>query len=181
MQGYHRRDFLKISLATLAAALLPRTALAAIRANDDRRTLSFYNTHTGEHIKTCYFENGDYCPDGLACINHILRDHRTGTITEIDPQLLDQLYAIKGLVETDQPFSVISGYRSPRTNRQLRQNGGAVARKSFHTMGQAIDVRLPGLSTQRLRRLALDLKAGGVGYYPRSDFVHLDTGPVRSW
>jgi uncharacterized protein YcbK (DUF882 family) len=143
--------------------------------------LSFYNTHTGESIDACYFKQGSYCKEALDRINFILRDHRARKVHPIDVHLLDQLHAIKRKVRVDAPFHVISGYRSPATNGMLRRTTSGVARTSYHTSGRAIDIRLPGYHTKRLRHLCIAMKSGGVGYYPKSDFVHIDTGPVRSW
>jgi len=179
---YHRREFLKIAMGAIAATALPLEAISAtLKGFDARRTLSFYNTHTNEQLKVCYFEQGVYIPESLSRINHVLRDHRTGTIKPIDTELLDLLYALKSRVRPQGPFHVISGYRSPATNDMLRRNSGGVAKTSFHTMGQAIDIRLPGYNTAGLRNQCVNLSAGGVGYYSRSDFVHLDVGPVRTW
>ncbi|MBR9981518.1 MAG: DUF882 domain-containing protein [Desulfatitalea sp.] len=173
---------MKMGLGALLASALPIHAIASVlEGNSAERSLHLFNTHTNEQLRVCYFKQGGYCRDGLARINHILRDHRTGKVAAIDPHLLDLLHTVKGQVQPTEPFHIISGYRSPQTNAQLRKNGTGVARKSFHTTGEAIDVRLPGYSTKRLRQLCLQMKAGGVGYYPRSDFVHLDIGPVRSW
>jgi len=179
---FHRRDFLKITVGIAAASAFPLDALAAaLRGFDATRTLSFYNTHTNEQIKVCYFEQGLYLREGLDKINHVLRDHRTGIIKPIDTELLDLLFAVKCRVRPRGPFHVISGYRSPATNEMLRQNSGGVAKTSFHTKGKAIDIRLPGYNTAGLRNQCVNIGAGGVGYYSRSDFVHLDVGPVRTW
>jgi uncharacterized protein YcbK (DUF882 family) len=111
----------------------------------------------------------------------VLRDHRTGEVKAIDPDLLHLLYALKRKLHTRQAFHVISGYRSPATNAKLRQRSTGVARKSFHTRGMAVDIALPECDLRDLHRAALDLGAGGVGYYPRPGFIHVDTGPVRRW
>jgi uncharacterized protein YcbK (DUF882 family) len=162
--------------------MLPLPALAAtLKSVHTRRTLGFFNTHTHETLKVCYFDGDGYRPEALNKINFILRDYRADEILPIDPLLLDQLFALKSRIHPRTPFHVISGYRSPATNAMLRRTTTGVARTSFHTRGRAIDIRLPGYSTRRLRNLSIKLKAGGVGYYPKSDFVHLDTGQVRSW
>ncbi|RJQ78092.1 MAG: DUF882 domain-containing protein [Desulfobacteraceae bacterium] len=182
MPDHQRRDFLKVALGALAATALPLDTMAAtLKGFDARRTLSFYNTHTNEQLKVCYFDQGNYNPEGLTQIDHILRDHRTDTIKQIDPELLDLLFAVKCRVRPRSPFHVISGYRSPATNEMLRRHTSGVAKTSFHTRGQAIDIRLPGYNTAGLRNLCVKLRAGGVGYYSQSDFVHLDVGPVRNW
>lgn len=177
-----RREFLKVSAGTLVAGMLPLPALAAtLKSVDTKRTLGFFNTHTSEKLKVCYFDGEGYRPEALERINFILRDFRADEILPIDPLLLDQLFALKTRIQPRTPFHIISGYRSPTTNAMLRRTTSGVARTSMHTQGRAIDIRLPGYSTRRLRNLCVKLKAGGVGYYPKSNFVHLDTGQVRSW
>lgn len=147
----------------------------------DARFVSFQNTHTGESTKLTYWEQGKYLPDALAEINKVLRDHRTNDVTRMDPKLMDQLFVLRQKLDTNQPFQIISGYRSPRTNAMLRAKGRGVARRSLHTTGQAIDIRVAGRSLSQVRLAALSLSAGGVGYYPKSQFVHLDTGRIRRW
>jgi uncharacterized protein YcbK (DUF882 family) len=115
-------------------------------------------------------------------LNHFLRDHYTGEVGSMDPQLFDLLHRVRRALGSTAAFQVISGYRAPATNLRLRlTRGGGVARNSLHTEGRAIDVRLPGVALAELRDAALSLRAGGVGFYPREDFVHLDTGRVRHW
>ncbi len=178
----NRRDFLKLSASALAGSMLPLPALAAVLKNTDaKRTVSFFNVHTNETASICYFNDGGYCPEALERTNYILRDYRTDEILPIDPQLLDQLFALKSRIHPQTPFHVISGYRSPVTNAMLRRTTTGVARNSWHTKGRAVDIRLPGYNTRRLRDLCSKLRAGGVGYYPKSDFIHLDTGEVRTW
>jgi uncharacterized protein YcbK (DUF882 family) len=180
--SFNRREFLKLSAGAFAATFLPLQTLAAtLSKTDSQRRLSFYNTHTREAIDARYFDQGAYCRDALDRINYILRDHRTGEVHPIDVRLLDQLHAIKSKIRPETPFYVISGYRSPATNGMLRQKTTGVARTSYHTKGQAIDIRLPGYRTEHLRDLCIAMKSGGVGFYAQSDFVHLDTGPVRCW
>jgi uncharacterized protein YcbK (DUF882 family) len=180
--SFNRREFLKLSTGAFIATVLPLQTLAATLSNtDSRRRLSFYNTHTRESIDVCYFEQGAYCKDALNQINYILRDHRAGEVHPIDVRLLDHLHTIKSQARPKAPFHVISGYRSSATNGMLRKKTKGVARTSYHTKGQAIDIRLPGYRTDHLRDLCIAMKSGGVGYYAKSNFVHLDTGPVRSW
>lgn len=145
------------------------------------RTLTLVSTHTGERLAVRYFEGGQYLPDALTRLNHVLRDHRSGDVSAIDPRLFDQLHALARCAACAPHYEIISGYRSPATNEKLRQGSSGVASRSLHMDGRAIDVRLKGMSTARVRDLALSLKSGGVGYYQKSDFVHLDTGRVRSW
>lgn len=171
-----------MSLAAVVAGAMPLPAIAGVfREADTPRTLAFYNTHTHEKLNVCYYQPGGYDPGGLARIDYILRDHRTNTIKPIDTDLLDLLFAVKCRVRPQGPFHVISGYRSPATNEMLRRITSGVVKQSFHLKGQAIDIRLPGYDTAAIRDLCIGLGAGGVGYYARSDFVHLDVGPVRTW
>lgn len=174
----HRRRFLR-TLATAAPILaMPATAMAAIGGP---RVLTFAHIHTAEKLKVEYGDGERYYPDALAAVNRLLRDFRTGDVHDIDPALLDLLAALRARTGTATPFQVISGYRSPKTNAMLHRRSDAVASGSFHMKGQAIDVRLGDVSLGALRRVARDLGLGGVGYYPSSNFVHVDTGPVRTW
>jgi len=178
-----RRRFLKVAVLSALAAAFPATRSRASSANPalPEKALSLFNTHTGETIQAAYWENGRYVTDALAGFNRILRDHRSGETRAIDPQLLDVLHALSRKLETRAPFHVISGYRSPTSNAALREQGHGVAAGSLHIVGKAIDIRVPGVGLTDLRGSALALGAGGVGYYPRPDFVHVDVGRVRSW
>jgi uncharacterized protein YcbK (DUF882 family) len=172
-----RRRFL-CGAAGAALAVLPVAAWTAI---PQRRALSFVHTHTGEALSAVYFEDGHYLPAQLERINHLLRDFRTNEVHPIDPPVLDILADLRTLAAQQAPFEVISGYRSPATNAALRAHSSAVAEHSLHMQGRAIDVRLQGYPTARLHELALQMQRGGVGFYPASDFVHVDDGRVRSW
>jgi uncharacterized protein YcbK (DUF882 family) len=175
-----RRLVLRASLVAAATTgALPARALASAAA--DHRRLAFVNTHTGERLDVVYHERGRYLDDALASIDRLLRDHRSDEVTSIDRDLLDSLVALRAALDTTQPLHVISGYRSPTTNARLAAASSGVARASLHLQGRAIDIRVPGRPLARVRAAALALRAGGVGFYPRSDFVHLDTGRVRSW
>ncbi len=157
---------------------------ASFSFSTDPRRLRFHNLHTDEKLEAVYWEDGHYVPDALHAVNHVLRDFRTGDVHMIDPGLLDLLVAVQSRTETQSPFYVISGYRSPQTNAMLRDEGGAatgVAKKSMHLEGKAIDLRLADVQLSHLHGAALSLGGGGVGYYPTSDFVHMDVGPVRQW
>lgn len=174
-----RRHFLVGAGATvLSAPLTP-----ALAAMGDVRFLALDNLHTGEKLSTAYWVQGSYLPEALAQVNHVLRDFRSGEVHAISPQLLDLLAILRGRLETAMPFSVISGYRSPATNALLRGENehSGVASKSLHMQGMAIDIRVPGRSLTGLRDIALAERAGGVGYYPASEFVHVDVGRVRRW
>jgi len=178
-----RRSFLKLGLACAATLALPLPSFAKVSLPKARgKSLSFYNTHTGEELKKVVFwADGNYLPDALTNINYLLRDFRTNEIIGIDPQLCDQLFALRQSLGTDRPFHIISGYRSPKTNHMLRSRSKGVATNSLHLVGRAVDIRIPGQRLADVRRVALSMQAGGVGYYPTSDFVHMDTGSVRRW
>ncbi|HSR58575.1 MAG TPA: YcbK family protein [Candidatus Binataceae bacterium] len=167
---------------TAASAMVPGAAMAALKVISRKpRALSFYNLHTGESLKTVYYENGKYLPEALAQVNYILRDFRQNEIKPIDPKLLDLLAGIHNRLDIDAPFDVISGYRSPKTNAMLHAHSEGVAAHSLHIDGKAIDIRVPGRDLSTLHRVAISMFGGGVGYYPRSDFVHVDTGRIRYW
>lgn len=185
-----RRQMLKVlglSVPATALALGARTSSAAPSVGSRDRALStrviaFRHTHTDEKLEVAYWRAGRYDRAALEEVDRLLRDFRTDEVHPIEPGLLDALHGLQHALDHRAPFHVISGYRSPDTNEMLRKTGGGgVARRSLHMEGRAIDVRLPGVPTARLREAAVALGAGGVGYYPDSDFVHLDTGRVRSW
>jgi uncharacterized protein YcbK (DUF882 family) len=185
-----RRNFLGIGVAATAGALLSGRAVEAATAADAMvstapdRTLSFFHTHTSERLTTAYCCNGEYIARELNDINHLLRDFRVNQIKPIDPRLLDLLFELNARLGSDQPFHVISGYRTPETNAMLHERGGAhsgVATHSLHMDGKAIDIRVPGIKLEHLRDTAKTLRVGGVGFYPASNFVHVDTGRVRYW
>lgn len=147
----------------------------------DERVLSFYHTHTGENLEVTYYRNGDYDAEALDAIDEFLADFRTGDIAEMDPKLMDLLHDLRIELSRGGTYEVISAYRSPKTNAMLRSQSSGVARNSQHLLGNAIDVRLRGVTIEELRDSALAKKRGGVGFYKRSNFVHLDTGRVRRW
>lgn len=171
-----RRRF--IALAGLACTGIAPSARALVPTS---RQLSFQHTHTAETLSATYWQAGRYDARALQLINRLLRDFRTNEIHPIAEPLLDQLYDLQQLVGNDAPFEVISGYRSPSTNDMLQRTTSGVATWSLHMSGCAIDVRLPGTSLRRLRDAAASLRRGGIGYYPSSDFIHLDTGRFRQW
>ncbi|MEM5273630.1 DUF882 domain-containing protein [Cupriavidus taiwanensis] len=187
-----RRRFLHttgtLALAAGLMPLAPRRALASLPANQalaglpDARTLAFDHTHTGERVSLVYAVGDRFVPEALTTLNGFLRDHYSGTVGAIDPQLFDLLFQVRRELGTDKPFQVISGYRSPATNSRLRNSrGGGVARHSLHMDGKAIDIRLAGVSLADVRDAAKSLQGGGVGYYETDQFVHIDTGRVRYW
>lgn len=174
----HRRHILKGALGLAGAALFGQAAEAAAAAP---RTLSLMNLHTGEALKATYFEGGEYVPDALTAMNRLLRDFRTGDVHPIAPGLLDLVNTLSARLETSQTVHVISGYRSPLTNATLHERSNGVATHSLHMQGEAMDIRIPGVELANLRDAALGLQRGGVGFYPASDFVHVDVGRVRRW
>jgi len=175
-----RRTLLRQSLRAAALGACAVLTLPA-RAND-ARALALVHTHTGEHIDLVYSTGSAYDPAALAALNHFLRDHYSGDVGTMDPAVFEQLHQLQRSLAQMRPFEVISGYRCPATNDRLRSTrGGGVASHSLHMEGRAIDVRLPGVALPALRDAALALRAGGVGFYPREQFVHLDSGRVRRW
>jgi len=177
-----RRKFLALGSIAALAGVFPAKAFASVSSSSQpERSLAFYNTHTGEQLKIVYWEQGNYIGESLGAINHILRDFRTNEIKDIDTRLLDLLFAIRNELETQQPFHIISGYRSPETNAFLRAHSTGIAEHSLHLVGEAIDIRTPGRDLRVLHKAAVALKGGGVGFYPKSDFVHVDVGRVRYW
>ena len=198
-EKHDRRQFLRkavrltaggvaLPLASAAYAAYPQRmgqpAATGLVADGAQRVLAFNHTHTRERIDLTYAVNDQYVPDALKTLNRFLRDHYSGTVGQMDPQLFDLLHQVRhALGGTSLPaFEVISGYRCPETNNHLRNSrGGGVAKRSLHMEGKAIDVRLPGVPLAELRDAAISLEAGGVGYYPSEQFVHIDTGKVRRW
>jgi len=172
-----RRRFLCGAAGLAVCLLVPGRVRAAVAP---ARALSFSNLHTGERLRVTYREGDAYVPGALASLDRLLRDHRTGEVHPIDPALFDVLSDVRDATGGG-TFEVISGFRSDATNRMLREHSHGVAEKSLHLVGRAIDVRLCGVETPRLRGAALGLRRGGVGFYPDLDFVHLDTGRVRFW
>jgi uncharacterized protein YcbK (DUF882 family) len=165
----------------MAGAALP-LAPQALAALPDARSLAMSHTHTGERVALVYAVGERYVPEALGQLNLFLRDHYSGEVGLIDPQLFDLLHRVKLTLGGSPSFQVISGYRCPTTNTRLRNTrGGGVAQRSLHMDGKAIDIRAPGVPLADLRDAALSLKVGGVGFYPREQFVHVDTGRVRSW
>jgi uncharacterized protein YcbK (DUF882 family) len=173
----NRRHFLGLALSTAAAPVF-----AAKHNHTPRHVLALHNLHTNEQIEVAYRIGDYYQRDALRKLNRFLRDYRTEEIAVIDPKLFDLLYDLqKRTRNSDGEFEIYSGYRSPQTNAMLRRHSKRVAKHSLHMSGKAIDLRLCGCSISRIRDTAVAMGRGGVGYYPRSNFVHVDTGPFRTW
>lgn len=175
-----RRSFLKTSAVLASALSVPTLARAAVAAPNER-LLRLYNTHTGESVKSVFWAEGQFIPEALADINKLLRDHRNNQVANMDPQLLLLLDQVSARFGGTEVLHVISGYRSPESNAKLAAAGSGVAKHSMHLEGKAIDIRMPGRDLASVHKAALGLKAGGVGYYPDSQFVHMDTGRLRNW
>jgi uncharacterized protein YcbK (DUF882 family) len=179
--GVSRRRFLHHLASAAAGTILSPTARAFTTIFEETRELSFFNLHTLEKL-TIPYDPCQICPPSvLSKVNHLLRDHRTDKIHPIDPALLDILHAVSTMSKSRGTFKIISGYRAPESNAMLHQTSSGVASRSLHMEGKAVDVRLSDIRTSDLRRIGMALGRGGVGYYPGSDFVHLDTGQVRTW
>jgi len=178
-----RRLFLKGGLCLSATALLSTIGVNPVMAakRDGRYNFSVHNMHTGESYTGIYRVGDKYLPEAFEKINHTLRDHRTGEVFPIDPRVIDIASAVHRMTGSRKEFQVLSGYRSPKTNSKLRGKTRGVAKQSLHMSGQAMDLKLTDVSTGRLREVAIKLKAGGVGYYPRSGFIHVDSGQFRTW
>ncbi|OCH15675.1 hypothetical protein A6E05_13210 [Aliivibrio sp. 1S165] len=176
-----RRKILLGGVATAGLSLFPSISFASQFAESPRE-LAFQNLHTGEKLQSEYFNGRRYSNSELLKLNHLCRDFRRNESIEMDTGLFDQLSAIQKVIGCDTQVQIISGYRSPATNEMLRgKSHGGVAKKSMHMLGKAMDFRLEGVPLDEVRKAALSLKAGGVGYYPGSNFVHIDTGRVRFW
>jgi uncharacterized protein YcbK (DUF882 family) len=186
-----RRSFLKSSVVLASVLGTPAVSRAAAQpaaaaplpptAAPGERILRLHNTHTGESLRTVFWAEGQFIPDALQDINNVLRDHRNNKVSAIDPQLLLLLDRISAQFGDHPTFQVISGYRSPESNEMLHENTAGVAKHSLHMEGKAIDVRIAGQDLAKLHKAAMAVRAGGVGYYPDSQFVHMDVGRVRYW
>lgn len=173
-------------LGALAATAVTATpyyanAFSFLRGSGDIRRIRMYNARTDEITNTIYWVEGDYIPEAVAEINHVMRDWRTNQVKEIDLRVIDIMAAAHNLMDVSEPYTLISGYRSPQTNAMLRSQSSGVARQSRHVRGQAADLTLRSRSVADMARAAMACRAGGVGRYTRSNFVHMDCGPVRNW
>jgi len=178
-----RRLFLKglACGATIAMAGSPGIVLASKDWLQSPRKLAFHNLHTEEKVSLTYFEQGRYVLGAVDELNYLLRDHRSGDIHAMDPALFDLLHDLQTSLGGNKTFQVISGYRSPATNKMLNKNSSGVAKKSLHMQGRAIDIRIEGVDSKVVQQASIALARGGVGYYRKSDFVHVDTGNTRHW
>lgn len=165
----------------VAAAVSPTSAWAKALSKKTGREISLLNLHTGERLHAEYWHNGKYVPDAMHAVSVILRDHHNNKTHAIDPHLLDLAHVLRARVANSSPLHIVSGYRSPETNALMHEMSSEVAVHSLHVEGRAIDLRLPGTHLVALRRAALSLKLGGVGYYPSDNFIHIDTGKIRHW
>lgn len=175
--GFSRRQILRMGGVVIASSISPSPGWS----HHVTRSLKLHNALTREDIEVEYWVNGEFVPEALKELNFFLRDPHNGKVTEIDPKLYHLIFDIARKLEATGIINIMSGYRSPVTNDRLRRRNAAAAKGSFHVKGKAVDIRIPGYGTNTVRRVAMGLKQGGVGYYPRSRYVHIDTGPVRSW
>lgn len=178
-----RRDLLKMGLLGILGAVTPvATASNALAArNRGEWYVSLHSAHTNEEFSGVYRVGDHYIPEAFERLNYVLRDHRTQEVFPMDPRVVDIVSLVQAKTGQNAPMEILSGYRSPRTNAALRKASTGVAKNSYHMYGQAIDIRMYGYSTRKIRTIARSLRAGGVGYYPKSNFVHVDTGDIRSW
>ncbi|GHE00504.1 twin-arginine translocation pathway signal [Defluviimonas sp. 20V17] len=180
--GLTRRGLLgAFALTTVAAAPTYANAFGLLRGAGDVRRIKMYSGRTGESIDTIYWVDGKYIPEALDEITYFMRDWRTDTIKRIDPRTVDIVAATHALLDVDESYMLLSGYRSPQTNAMLRRRSRGVAKHSLHMKGEAADLRLQDRTVAQIYRAALSCRAGGVGKYTHSDFVHMDCGPVRTW
>ena len=176
-----RRNLLAFGLVAFFTKAVPSWAYPNSSGRESARSLSFYQTHTGEKAELTYWADGGYIQESLQAFDHILRDHYSGEVLAMDRKLFDFLFSLRSTLDTSEPFHIISGYRSAETNARLRIRGRGVARHSLHMRGMALDLRVPGRDLAVVRNSARKLRLGGVGYYPESNFVHVDVGRIRSW
>ncbi len=179
-----RREFLKYGCAGAVGTAIPfLTVQKVVAASNgvDTWKVAFRNAHTDESFSGVYRVGDKYLPEAFERVNYVLRDFRTKEVFPMDPHVIDIICMVHQKIGASDPLSILSGYRSPKTNAMLGRRTRGVASNSFHMYGQAIDIRMPGYSTRKLRNIARSLQAGGVGYYPRSSFIHVDTGSVRTW
>lgn len=179
--GIKRRELIKAGGVVLTAATLWFPGQAEAKRMMQGREITMRNAHTGQVFKGEYWHNGSYVPDAFSEIKQVMKDHRANKTFPIDPRLMDILFVLQKRMDNTKPYDIFSGYRSHETNEKLRRMSFGVAKKSLHMLGQAVDLRLPGSDLGKVRKQAISLKAGGVGYYPESHFLHVDTGRIRQW
>lgn len=179
-RGFPRRHLLKIG-AFAGALMLPMPALARIAPDPREKTIKLYSLHTNESVNATFWADGSYVPDAFPEIDRFLRDQHSGAIKKIDRQLVELMYEIQTRLGTQQGLEVTCGYRSPTTNAMLLREGRVHAAHSYHMYGKAVDFRVPNRDLRQVRNVAMALQGGGVGYYPRDQFIHVDVGPVRHW
>ena len=189
---YDRRKALKaIGTGLITAPIILKTSIVNsavnsgvpfidLKSDAEHRVLNLFNSNTREHISTAYWKNGQYDSKSLSHFDYLMRDHRAGESRPIATKIFDLLYAIQKKFG-DRELHIVSGYRTEETNNMLRRRSRGVAKQSYHIRGMAVDMRIPGIPTKKIRHFAQSQRVGGVGWYPRSGFVHLDTGPVRYW
>jgi len=177
-----RRALLGAFAATaLVSAPTYSKAAGFLRGSGDIRRIKMYSSRTGEKLDMIYWVDGDYIRDAVQEVNHFMRDWRTGEVKRMDLRTIDIMAASHNLLDVSEPFLLLSGYRSPKTNAMLRSRSKGVAKNSLHMKGQAADLRLSSRSVSQIGRAAASCAAGGVGRYSGSNFVHMDCGPVRTW
>lgn len=180
--GVSRRGLLGIFAATVVtAAPTCSSAFSFLKGAGDVRRIKMYSGRTGESLNTIYWIEGEYIPEALNEINYFMRDWRSDEVRDMDPRTLDIAAAAHRLLDVDESFMLLSGYRTKRTNAMLRESSRGVARNSLHVQGKAADLRLRSRSVSQIYRAAMACEAGGVGKYSRSNFVHMDCGPIRTW
>jgi len=180
LENPHRRLFtagLGLGLGAMAFGSAP--VMAAVKAPERRLRLA--NAHTWEKLDIVYWADGDYIPEALSEISHLMRDHRANRAKAMDVKLIDQLYVLVSALETKERVHILSGYRTPETNAKLRRNSSGVAKYSLHMEARAMDINIPTIRSKAIQQAAIGMKAGGVGHYPGPGFVHIDTGAVRAW
>lgn len=178
----NRRQFLQCAaLGVAGLSALSQSRQCQATQQQPPRSLHLYNIHTGESVNTVFWADGQYLDDETQQLDRLMRDHRANESIAMQHRLYEQMHQLQSLFNSKLPMNIISAYRSPDTNARLRRLSSGVASRSLHTQGKAVDIRIPGVSHRELHRAALAMSCGGVGYYPESGFIHLDTGRVRSW
>ncbi len=181
MQDIVRRRLLGAAVSVAGGLSLGMSSAVFAKPKSEKRNLFLKNMHTGEKLDLVYWQNGVYIPEAADAISELLRDHRQNESVAMDTGLLDLLHNLHATVDAPYGIEIFSGYRSPKTNAALAAKNSGVAKKSLHMTGQAADIRIPGVRLANVRKAALSLKLGGVGYYRKSGFLHVDTGRVRQW